>query len=196
MKGNKRTLLVLLAIAALLVVALFGLLQLLDVLLARNADPAGTQESLYADDFDAAGPADSAAIATGENLHTVVFPAWQEGRDETNAAVYDTAPFTVTLALPQGWLVVLPPVEARAPGAPWTVVQLVNAGGTLCGEMGFAPVESAVVSMEKPLRLEYPAADVYAPALGVCVQLRMDPAAITEDGLAALAESITVQPVE
>lgn len=193
-KGNNRTMLVLLAIVALLAVALFGLLQLLEVLLVRNADPAATQESLSADDLDTL-PADAAAIETGENLHTVVFPAWQEGRDESNAAVYDTAPFTVTLALPQGWLVVLPPVEDRAPGAPWTAVQLVNASGTLCGEMGFEPAEQAAISLEDPLRLEYPAADVYAPALGVRVQLRMDPAAITQDGLAALAESVTVQPV-
>ncbi len=189
MKGNKRTLLVLLAIAALLCVTLYGLLQLLDGLLVRYSDPAVS-------DSAAVGIAATGAVGEvdPENRHTVVFPAWQEGRDAANAAVYDTAPFTVTLALPEGWLITLPPVEARAAGAPWTAVQLVDAAGVTVGEMGFEPVEKASLPTDA-LRLEYPAADVYVPEPGVCVQLRMDPAAVTQVGLDAIAQSITAAPV-
>lgn len=188
-RGGKRTALVLLAIVALLAVALLGLLRLLDGLLARYNDPPVTESAPV-------GIAATGAVSEidPENLHTVVFPAWQEGRDETNAAVYDTPPFTVTLALPAGWMTVLPPAEDRAPGAPWTCVQLVDAAGTVCGELGFEP--AGAVSADVPVLLQYPAANVYVPELLLTVQLRMDPAAATEAGLAAIAGSITAAPVE
>ena len=185
-RGGKRTALVLLAIAALLAVTLFGLLQLLNSLLARYNDPAAVQSAPV-------GVAATGAVSEidPENLHTVVFPAWQEGRDETNAAVYDTPPFTVTLALPAGWMTVLPPAEERTPGAPWTCIQLVDAAGAVCGELGFDPAGTAVADA---VQLQYPAADVYIPALQLTVQLRMDPACITEAGLAALANSLSAAP--
>ena len=186
-RGGKRTALVLLAIAALLVVTLLGLLRLLDGLLARYNDPAVTESAPV-------GVAATGAVSEidPENLHTVVFPAWQEGRDETNADVYDTPPFTVTLALPAGWMTVLPPVEARAPGAPWTAIQLVDAAGAVCGELGFDP--GGTVSADDPLLLQYPAADVYVSER-MTVQLRMNPACITETGLAALAGSLSAAPI-
>ena len=188
MKGNKRTLLVLLGIAALLCVALFGLLQLLDVLLARNTDPNLTESA-------AVGIAATGAVSETDpqNLHTVVFPAYTEGRSDANAAAYDTMPFLVTLALPEGWMPVLPAVEQRTGDAPYTPVQLVDAAGTLCGELGFEP--AGAVSAEVPVLLEYPRAVVHVPELSLSLLLNMDPAAATEAGLAAIAESIAAAPV-
>ena len=186
-RGGRRTALVLLAIVALLALTLFGLLQLLDGLLARYNDPPAAQS-------EPVGIAATGAVSETdpENLHTVVFPAWQEGRDATNAEVYDTPPFTVTLALPAGWMTVLPPAEQRTPGAPWTCVQLVDAAGTVCGELGFEP--AGVLSAGVPVLLQYPAADVYVPELLLTVQLRLDPAAATEAGLSAIANTITASP--
>ena len=65
MKGNKRTLLVLLGIAALLCVALFGLLQLLDVLLARNTDPNLTESAAVGIAAHEAGHAVQYAVGYG-----------------------------------------------------------------------------------------------------------------------------------
>lgn len=186
-RGGKRTALVLLAIVALLAATLLGLLRLLNGLLTRYNDPAATESTPV-------GVAATGAVSETdpENRHTVVFPAWQEGRDATNAAVYDTPPFTVTLALPAGWMTVLPPVEDRAPGAPWTCVQLVDAAGVLCGELGFEPAEG--LASEAGTALQYPAADIPVPELALTVQLRMDPACITEAGLAAVAATVTAAP--
>lgn len=44
---------------------------------------------------------------------TITFPAYQEGREEYNAAVYDIEPFQVALSLPEGWSVRVPPPAER-----------------------------------------------------------------------------------
>ena len=44
---------------------------------------------------------------------TLTFPAYQEGREDYNAAVYDIEPFRVALSLPEGWSVRVPPPEER-----------------------------------------------------------------------------------
>ena len=89
-RGGKRTALVLAAIVTLLLVTMVGLLRLLDGLLVKYND-APAEETVPV------GVAATGAVSEvdPENLHTVVFPAWQEGRDASNAAVYDTPPFAL-----------------------------------------------------------------------------------------------------
>lgn len=45
----------------------------------------------------------------------ITFPAYQDGRADYNAYIYDTEPFTLSLKLPEGWTVRLPPEEERTP---------------------------------------------------------------------------------
>ena len=45
----------------------------------------------------------SAAQGKAGSAQTVSFPANQEGKDEYNAAIYDTEPFTLSVELPEGW---------------------------------------------------------------------------------------------
>lgn len=45
----------------------------------------------------------SAAQGKAGGAQTVSFPANQEGKDEYNAAIYDTDPFTLSVELPEGW---------------------------------------------------------------------------------------------
>ena len=45
----------------------------------------------------------SAAQGKAGGAQTVSFPANQEGKDEYNAAIYDTEPFTLSVELPEGW---------------------------------------------------------------------------------------------
>ena len=45
----------------------------------------------------------SAAQDKAGGAQTVSFPANQEGKDEYNAAIYNTEPFTLSVELPEGW---------------------------------------------------------------------------------------------
>lgn len=45
----------------------------------------------------------SAAQGKAGGAQTVSFPANQEGKDEYNAAIYNTEPFTLSVELPEGW---------------------------------------------------------------------------------------------
>ncbi|MBQ8610551.1 MAG: hypothetical protein IJ412_02460 [Oscillospiraceae bacterium] len=184
MKGNKRTLLVLLAIVALLGVSLFGLLQLLDWLMLRNADPAADDPA--AAGVAANGPADK---LDASNRWDVVFPAYQDGRTAANAAAYDYEPFIVTFCLPEGWLTVLPPVEERTGTAPYTPVQLVDETGAVMGTLGFEPAGG-----EAGLSLEDFCAVLQTEVPAVRITLNLSEEVITPDCFAGVANSLTVSP--
>lgn len=184
MKGNKRTLLVLLAIVALLGVSLLGLLQLLDWLMLRNADPAADDPA--AAGVAANGPADK---LDASNRWDVVFPAYQEGRTAASAAAYDCKPFIVIFCLPEGWLTVLPPVEERTGTAPFTPVQLVDETGAVMGTLGFEPAEG-----EAGLRLDGFCAVLQAEDPAVRITLSLSEEVITPDCFAGIANSLTVSP--
>lgn len=55
---------------------------------------------------------------------TITFPAYREGWEEYNAAVYDITPFRVALSLPEGWSVRMPPKEARGTSFAFTPLWL------------------------------------------------------------------------
>ena len=43
----------------------------------------------------------------------ITFPAYREGREDYNAAVYDIQPFQLSVRLPEGWTVRVPPLTER-----------------------------------------------------------------------------------
>ncbi len=55
---------------------------------------------------------------------TIRFPAYQDGRADYNAAVYDIAPFRAALTLPEGWSVRMPPAEERRTSYAFTPLYL------------------------------------------------------------------------
>lgn len=191
MKGNKRTLLVLLAIVALLGVSLFGLLEMLDWLVARSA-PA-VPDAAPGVGVAANGPADT---LDPSNRWDVVFPAYQDGRDAANAAAYDHTPFIVTFSLPEGWLTVLPPAAERTGAAPYTPVQLVDAAGEVMGTLGFEPMDAAAMPQDHPLKIAHPTAVLYVPDVGVRLTLTLRSDVIDKACFAELAKSLNVSPVQ
>jgi len=82
----------------------------------------------------------------------IVFPAYQEGRDEWNAAIYDTAPFTVGMRLPDGWQLTQPPTPG---GSPWTPMDILDENGAWMGSIGFGQFEAVE---------DLPAAEFYKAA--------------------------------
>ncbi len=71
---------------------------------------------------------------------TITFPAYREGREDYNAAVYDIEPFQVALALPQGWSVRLPPAEERGTSFAFTPLWLYQ-GEEYAGSIGYNTFE-------------------------------------------------------
>ena len=76
------------------------------------------------------GGADGPEDVTVEGYNTVyiTFPAYQDGRTDANAFLYDTTPFTAHLLLPESWEVRLPDTEHRTGGALWTPVEIFDGG--------------------------------------------------------------------
>ena len=77
-------------------------------------------------------------LSSGGSTVTVRFPAYQDGR----ADVFE--PFTVSLALPEGWTVALPPEEERETDAGRmldTPVYLYDETGAYAGLMGWGDFE-------------------------------------------------------
>lgn len=73
-------------------------------------------------------------------MDTVTFPAYQDGREDYNAVIYDTTPFRVTLDLPEGWSVRVPPVEERRASYGFTPLWLYQ-GEEYAGSIGFNTFE-------------------------------------------------------
>ena len=82
------------------------------------------------------------ALPVGWHWERVVFPAYQEGRTDYNARIYDAAPFTAALALPEGWTVRTPaPGERADPTADlFTRVDLLD-GERVIGYLGYNTFE-------------------------------------------------------
>ena len=55
---------------------------------------------------------------------TITFPAYQEGREDYNAVVYDIQPFQLSIRLPEGWSVRVPPPEERGTSFAFTPLWL------------------------------------------------------------------------
>lgn len=68
----------------------------------------------------------SAAQGKAGGAQTVSFPANQEGKDEYNAAIYNTEPFTLSVELPEGWTL----GDAKEKGS------VVGPDGLLCTPVG------------------------------------------------------------
>ncbi len=81
-------------------------------------------------------PADSESESEQTQTAQITFPAYQGGRSESNAAVYDTAPFVLTMELPLGWTLVIPPADQQTASLPFTPVTI-RYGGEMIGHVGF-----------------------------------------------------------
>lgn len=57
-------------------------------------------------------PYDSFSAVTHQE-GAITFPAYREGREDYNAAVYDIQPFQLSVRLPEGWTVRVPPLTER-----------------------------------------------------------------------------------
>ncbi len=86
------------------------------------------------------GPVEGTVPVQDYNVVYVTFPAYQDGRTEYNAKIYDTAPFDVQLLLPRDWEVRLPDAEtgrgSPVSGALWTPVDVYD-GETHIASIGF-----------------------------------------------------------
>ena len=108
----------------------------LAVLLAFSLSACKPSEPNPADGVTGSGSIPETPVQTAET--EVVFPAYQEGREEYNAEIYDTAPFRAVLQLPEGWEVRLPDLKDRkqTPDNMFTPVDLYR-GETFAGRIGF-----------------------------------------------------------
>ena len=70
----------------------------------------------------------------------ITFPAYQGGRTEYNAYIYDTEPFTLTMELPLGWKMSIPAASEQTATLPFTAVTL-RYGTETVGSVGFMPFE-------------------------------------------------------
>lgn len=71
---------------------------------------------------------------------SITFPAYTEGREDYNAAVYDIQPFQLGIDLPEGWSVRVPPVESRGTTYAFTPLWLYQ-GEEYAGSIGFNTFE-------------------------------------------------------
>lgn len=71
---------------------------------------------------------------------SITFPAYTEGREEYNAAVYDIEPFQLGIKLPEGWSVRVPPAEERGTSFAFTPLWLYQ-GDEYAGSIGYNTFE-------------------------------------------------------
>ena len=83
---------------------------------------------------------DPAQPAQEPSRGTITFPAYREGREDYNAAVYDIKPFRVALTLPEGWSVRVPPAEERRTSFAFTPLWLYQ-GEEYAGSIGYNTFE-------------------------------------------------------
>ncbi len=81
------------------------------------------------------------APVLSENRQTAEFPAYQEGREEYNQAIYDTPAFTVSMNLPEGWELLAPPVDERNADGPFFTPLDIYRGERYMGSIGFGTYE-------------------------------------------------------
>lgn len=97
-------------------------------------DSSKVQSADSGSDFSDNTPPGNISAAANGNV-SAVFPAYQDGKTDYNASVYDTPPFTADFKLPDGWSLAVPS-EPQA-GAPWTSLNIYNSAGALAGTVGF-----------------------------------------------------------
>lgn len=71
---------------------------------------------------------------------TITFPAYREGREDYNAALYDIPPFRVAITLPEGWSVQVPPPAERRTSFAFTPLWLYQ-GEEYAGSIGYNTFE-------------------------------------------------------
>ncbi len=90
---------------------------------------------------------------------TIVFPAYQGGKNEYNASIYETEPFSLELELPDGWYTALPEKEEQEPDTPWTPVKIMDQKDHQVGVVGFGkfeePEEAAELSQEEYYKVAF-----------------------------------------
>lgn len=62
------------------------------------------------------------------NIVSAIFPAYQDGENVYNRMVYQTAPFTVSMTLPEGWEVRQPEDRKQAAGNFFTPLEIFQGG--------------------------------------------------------------------
>lgn len=72
--------------------------------------------------------------SAGYIRHTIQFPAYQGGRTEANAKIYDIPPFQLSIDLPENWVVQNPDEEVFS--IPTTPVEFYD-GDVLAGSVGY-----------------------------------------------------------
>lgn len=70
------------------------------------------------------------------NIVSATFPAYQDGENEYNRTVYQTAPFTVSMTLPEGWELRQPEEREQTTGNFFTPLELFH-GDEYKGCVGF-----------------------------------------------------------
>lgn len=85
---------------------------------------------------------------------TVAFPAYQDGKDEYNASIYETEPFHLSVVLPDGWTIQQPADGAPSTPFPflpgYTPLNIVDGGayiGAICFNI-FEPYEDEIPQEE------------------------------------------------
>ena len=79
-------------------------------------------------------------LADTSRRTAVTFPAYQEGRRDYNAAIYDIDPFQLAIALPEGWSVRVPPTQERGTTFAFTPLWLYQ-GEEYAGSIGYNTFE-------------------------------------------------------
>lgn len=80
------------------------------------------------------------ALTASPREGSITFPAYTEGREDYNAAVYDIRPFQLGIRLPEGWSVRVPPAEARGTSFAFTPLWLYQ-GEEYAGSIGYNTFE-------------------------------------------------------
>lgn len=84
--------------------------------------------------------ADEWQLADTSRRTGITFPAYQDGRQDYNAAIYDIEPFLVGIELPEGWSVRVPPPAERGTSFAFTPLWLYQ-GDEYAGSIGFNTFE-------------------------------------------------------
>lgn len=81
--------------------------------------------------------------ARRDDVSTVTFPAYSDWVNENNRSIYEIEPFQVSVRLPEGWKLALPPQEQRGllPLTGWSPMLVLDETGKAVGSMGYDTFE-------------------------------------------------------
>lgn len=91
-------------------------------------------------EYDAPKTIESDVIKKSGDSYTITFPAFQEGKQDYNAFIYDHTPFNVNITLLEGWSVHLPPESERGNSIVFTPVFMYK-DNEYMGYIGFETFE-------------------------------------------------------